>query len=155
MEMTDKVRVTVWGEYRHEKEDPRVAKIYPDGMHVTIADFLGAQPDIETRTATLDETEHGLSERVLGETDVLVWWGHKAHGEVDDISADVETTLARNEKGRWRIGGIKVNIKAVMDEENQKKFERCRELYEDFCIVTGSVRHGVDVDVDLSVELPE
>ena len=79
----------------------------------------------------------------------------KAHGEVEDVSADVETTLARNEKGRWRIGGIKVHINVKMDEENEKKFERCRELFEDFCIVTGSVRQGVDVDVDLSVVPPE
>lgn len=78
----------------------------------------------------------------------------KAHGEVEDLSADVETTLVRNERGRWRIEGIKVDVKAVMDEDNQKKFERCRGLYEDFCIVTSSVRDGVDVDVKLSVELP-
>ena len=79
----------------------------------------------------------------------------KAHGSVEDLSADVETTLARNERGRWRIEGVKVNIKAIMDDENQKKVERCRELFEDFCIVTGSVRQGVKVDVDLSIERPE
>ncbi len=79
----------------------------------------------------------------------------KAHGKVDDLSADVETTLARNDRGRWRIEGIKVHMKAMMDEENQKRFGRCRELFEDFCIVTGSVRQGVKVDVDLSIERPE
>ena len=40
------------------------------------------------RTATLDEPEHGLTEEVLDETDVLIWWGHKAHGEVDDAIVD-------------------------------------------------------------------
>ncbi|UCE91191.1 MAG: OsmC family protein [Methanobacteriota archaeon] len=82
----------------------------------------------------------------------LLFCTGKAHGEVQDLSADVETTLARNERGRWRIEGIKVHIKAALDDEDKKKLERCRELYEDFCIVTGSVRQGVDVKVDLSVE---
>ena len=36
------------------------------------------------RTATLDEPDHGLTEAVLAETDVLTWWGHVAHDEVSD-----------------------------------------------------------------------
>ncbi|SDO67968.1 Trehalose utilization protein [Nakamurella panacisegetis] len=76
-------RVTVWNEFRHEKSDPEVAAIYPDGMHVTIAEALRAR-GIQTRTATLDEPEHGLTDAVLDETDVLIWWGHLAHEEVDD-----------------------------------------------------------------------
>ena len=76
----------------------------------------------------------------------------KAHGEVKDLSADVETRLARNERGRWRIEGIKVDMKAAVDHENDKKTERCRELYEDFCIVTSSVKQGIKVDVDLRVD---
>lgn len=41
-------------------------------------------PNIETRTATLDEPEHGLGGDVLDNTDVLIWWGHMAHHEVKD-----------------------------------------------------------------------
>jgi len=85
----------------------------------------------------------------------LVFCAGKAHGELEGVSADVETTLTRNERGRWRIEGIKVDLKAVVDDENQKKTERCRELYEDFCIVTSSVRQGIKVDVDLSMTPPE
>ena len=85
----------------------------------------------------------------------LLFCAGKAHGEVEDLSADVETKLARNERGRWRVEGIKVNMKATIDDENQKKVERCRELFEDFCIITESVRQGVKVDVDLSIERPE
>ncbi|MEA5454030.1 ThuA domain-containing protein [Sinomonas sp. JGH33] len=84
--MTPPIRVTVWGEYRHELRDENVARIYPDGMHHTIAEGirenLGDRATI--RTATLDEPEHGLTEEVLAETDVLTWWGHMAHGEVSD-----------------------------------------------------------------------
>ena len=76
-------RVTVWNEFRHEKSDPEVAAIYPDGIHATIARALG-EHGIEARTATLDEPEHGLTDEVLDATDVLVWWGHLAHEEVSD-----------------------------------------------------------------------
>ncbi|CAN5138786.1 trehalose utilization protein ThuA [soil metagenome] len=76
-------RVTVWNEFRHEKSDPEVAAIYPDGIHATIAKALG-EHGIEARTATLDEPEHGLTDEVLDATDVLVWWGHLAHEEVSD-----------------------------------------------------------------------
>jgi len=77
------LRVTVWNEYRHEREGGIVQSVYPDGIHNAIAAGLQEQ-GIETRTATLDEPEHGLTEEVLENTDVLTWWGHKAHGEVDD-----------------------------------------------------------------------
>jgi trehalose utilization protein len=80
----DSIRVTVWNEFRHEKRNPRVAEIYPEGMHNAIAAFLRQQPGISARTATLDEPEHGLTEAVLKETDVLIWWGHMAHGDVRD-----------------------------------------------------------------------
>ncbi|UPV76389.1 ThuA domain-containing protein (plasmid) [Halorussus limi] len=75
--------VTVWNEYRHEREDDEAREVYPDGIHETIAGFL-ADEGFDTRTATLDEPEHGLTESVLDDTDVLTWWGHEAHDEVED-----------------------------------------------------------------------
>jgi trehalose utilization protein len=77
------IRVTVWNEYRHEKTNPLVQEVYPNGMHAVIADHLKAQ-GFAVRTATLDEPEHGLTEAVLNDTDVLTWWGHMAHDQVDD-----------------------------------------------------------------------
>lgn len=77
------LRVTVWNEYRHERHNDRVAQIYPQGIHETIATALGTA-GFTTQTATLDEPEHGLTEEVLAATDVLIWWGHIAHGEVSD-----------------------------------------------------------------------
>jgi len=82
------IRVTVWGENVHEQKHEAVRKIYPDGMHATIAAALGADEGIEARTATLQEPEHGLSEAVLAQTDVLTWWGHAAHGQVEDAIVD-------------------------------------------------------------------
>jgi len=78
------IRVTVWGEYRHEKINPQVAMIYPTGMHQAIAGFLRTRPDFIVRTATLDDPEHGLSQDTIDQTDALVWWGHMAHGQVSD-----------------------------------------------------------------------
>ncbi|MGL5699711.1 MAG: ThuA domain-containing protein [Kluyvera sp.] len=77
------IRVTVWNEYRHEQQEPHIAAVYPHGIHSQIAQFLQTA-GFSTRTATLDEPEHGLTESVLNETDVLIWWGHIAHKEVDD-----------------------------------------------------------------------
>ena len=81
--MAAEIRVTVWNEYRHERNDKQVAAIYPEGIHATIALAL-ERANFRVRTATLDEPEQGLSDEVLAATDVLVWWGHQAHGEVRD-----------------------------------------------------------------------
>ena len=86
--MGDKIRVTVWNEYRHERRSPEIAMIYPEGIHGAIAGFLRTQPDIEARTATLDEPEHGLTSEVLENTDVLVWWAHMGHKRVEDVVVD-------------------------------------------------------------------
>lgn len=82
--MGNKIRVTVWNEFVHEKEHEAVKKIYPDGMHTVIARGLEAEGDITTKCATLEEPEHGLPEHVLASTDVLIWWGHMAHEKVSD-----------------------------------------------------------------------
>jgi trehalose utilization protein len=83
-----KIRVTVWNEFRHEKQDAHIASVYPEGIHGQIAKFLNAQPEIVAGTATLDEPEHGLTQEVLDNTDVLIWWGHMAHREVKDEIVD-------------------------------------------------------------------
>src|SRR5580765_1232249 len=81
-------KVTVWHEFRHEKKNPTVAEIYPDGMHMAIANHLKKNKSLDVRTATLDEKEHGLPQSVVDSTDVFVWWGHMAHNEVDDKIVD-------------------------------------------------------------------
>lgn len=86
--MASKIRVTVWHEFRHEKKNKDVQKCYPKGMHEAIAEHLREQGDMDVRTATLDEPSHGLTDEVLANTDVMTWWGHMAHGEVDDKIAE-------------------------------------------------------------------
>ena len=81
------IRVTVWNEYLHERTQTDVAAIYPDGIHEALAAPLRAAGFV-VRTATQDQPEHGLTEAVLAETDVLLWWGHRHHHQVDDAVVD-------------------------------------------------------------------
>jgi trehalose utilization protein len=77
------IRVTVWNENVHEQKSETVRSVYPEGIHTAIAKGIAAE-DLQVRTATLDEPEHGLTEQVLNNTDVLIWWGHIAHDQVRD-----------------------------------------------------------------------
>ena len=89
------IRTIVWNEFLHENQNETVRAIYPDGIHGTIAKALAVDPTIKVATATLREPEHGLPQSRLDETDVLIWWGHKAHAEVsDDVVARVQQRVA-------------------------------------------------------------
>jgi trehalose utilization protein len=78
------INVTVWNEFRHEREDDEVKAVYPDGIHNCIKEFLQKDDELNVRTATLDEECCGLTDDVLNSTDVLIWWGHCHHEEVPD-----------------------------------------------------------------------
>jgi trehalose utilization protein len=79
------MHIVVWSEYLHEQRNAEVRAIYPHGMHAAIAQLLTKRlPTAEVRCATLAEPEHGLTDNVLADTDVLLWWGHLAHDKVDD-----------------------------------------------------------------------
>ena len=79
-----KLNVVIWNEYRHEKSKPEVAALYPNGLHAKIKEFLDVNEDMEVSLAALDDPDQGLSDERLENTDVLVWWGHMAHKEVND-----------------------------------------------------------------------
>jgi trehalose utilization protein len=85
--MSASVKVTIWNEYRCERERADVRAVYPDGMHAPIADYL-RQQGLAVRVATFDEPEHGLTEAVLADTDVLIWWGYTVHEAVADGVVD-------------------------------------------------------------------
>jgi organic hydroperoxide reductase OsmC/OhrA len=46
-----------------------------------------------------------------------------------------------------RIGKIEVEIDPQIKEVDKQQAQRCLELFEDFCVVTQSVREGIDVSV--------
>jgi trehalose utilization protein len=77
------LNVTIWNEFRHERQEERIAKVYPKGIHMALKDAF-PEEEFTVRTATLDEPECGLPESVLNVTDVLIWWGHMAHQDVPD-----------------------------------------------------------------------
>lgn len=83
-----KIRVTIWNEFFHEQTEEHIHKVYPEGIHGAIAAQLAANPDFEIRTATLDMDEHGLTEEVLANTDVLIWWSHMKQDAVSDEIAE-------------------------------------------------------------------
>ena len=70
--MTELPRVTIWNEFRCEREREDVKAVYPNGMHEPIAKYL-RERGIEVRIATFDEPEHGLTTDILERTDVLIW----------------------------------------------------------------------------------
>ena len=82
------INVTVWCEFIQEREDPEVAAVYPNGIHEAIAAGLRREDDLAVTTASLDQPDQGLSQERLDATDVLIWWGHKAHDRVDDATVD-------------------------------------------------------------------
>ena len=77
------INVTIWNEFLHEKQHEEVSRVYPEGIHIALQKGLACD-QFNIRTATLDQPEHGLTEEVLTNTDVLLWWGHMGHDQVED-----------------------------------------------------------------------
>lgn len=83
------IRVTVFNEYFHELNEEKIREIYPRGIHKAIAGFLESD-EVTVKTVTLFsdaetyDPEAGLTEELLENTDVLIWWGHLRHGFVSD-----------------------------------------------------------------------
>jgi organic hydroperoxide reductase OsmC/OhrA len=74
----------------------------------------------------------------------------KSHIEPQRVTAVVEGELTRNERGRMRIKELRVRLEPALDEADLPRIARCTEIFEDFCIVTESVRAGIDVLVELN-----
>ena len=71
----------------------------------------------------------------------------KARVDVRGLRTTVEGTMVRNERGRFRIAELRVQLAPDVPSDQQERMRRCLELFEDFCIVTESVRQGIRVDV--------
>ncbi len=111
--MGNKLNVVIWNEYRHEKTTPDIAALYPKGIHGAIAEFLGKRDDLNITLAALDDPCQGLPDSLLENTDVLLWWGHMAHKEVDD---------ALVEKIRQRVYLGKMGFIALHSGHHSKPF---------------------------------
>lgn len=85
----------------------------------------------------------------------LLFCFKKAKIDLGDFNTIVETNMRKNERGRWRIASIKVKLKPLIGQNNVTKSKRCLDLFEDFCIVTQSVRKGINVEVDIDLNKSE
>ena len=83
----------------------------------------------------------------------LLFCLRKSRIEVEELRTIVEGTITRNERGRLRMGGIKVRLVPQITPEQRERMGRCLDLFQDFCIVTESVREGITVDVEVDPAL--
>ncbi|HIW34913.1 MAG TPA: ThuA domain-containing protein [Candidatus Paenibacillus intestinavium] len=148
------VKVTVWNENRHEFKNPLVRDIYPEGIHGAIAAFL-QKAGYEAGTATLDEIEHGLTNEVLNQTDVLIWWGHLAHDEVQD--AIVEKVKQRVLDGMGLIvlhsGHFSKIFKSLMETSCALKWREADERERLWVVAPGhSIVEGIGEYIELEKE---
>ena len=112
--MSKKLNVVIWNEFRHEKTHEVVKTIYPDGLHAVIKGFLDKCDDLDVTLAALDDPDQGISDELLEKTDVLIWWGHMAHGEVND-------ELVRKIQARVYLG--KMGFVALHSAHHSKPFK--------------------------------
>ena len=79
----------------------------------------------------------------------LLFCMRKARVEVNKLKTVVRTSLARNREGYWRVSHINVKIEPEINPEDASGFKRCLEIFERYCVVTQSVREGIDVKVEV------
>lgn len=79
----------------------------------------------------------------------LVYCLRKARVDVTDLKVRVSGTMTRSDTGRWRIGSFRVALAPTI-QQDVGRMRRCLEVFEDFCIVTQSVRQGIPVDVSVT-----
>lgn len=82
------IRVTIWNEYEHERSIPGIMAVYPEGIHGALKKNLDPEEDMIVRCSTLDDPEQGLSEEILADTDVLIWWSHARQDDVTDETVE-------------------------------------------------------------------
>ncbi|MEE9470642.1 MAG: OsmC family protein [Gemmatimonadota bacterium] len=73
----------------------------------------------------------------------------KARVTVDGMRTEVRTRLVRNENGRVRVGAIEVDIHPEVSPEDWPRLRRCIDVFQDFCIVSQSVKQGIDISVEV------
>ncbi len=118
----------------------KVKDCYIDEAHKDEVDMLGPNPS------------RMLGMAILGCLSAsFIFCLKKRNLSVDDLKAEAEVTIARNQKGFWRVKKIDVNIDVKIDDpETRKRADQCRKMFEQYCVVTQAVREGIDVEVNLN-----
>lgn len=144
---------------RPESDDARAFAfdaVLADGYRQSV-DFglAGVPPLVVDEPAPLGELAGPNPARVLGAALAsclgasLLFCLRRARIDVRGLHTHVEGEMARNERGRLRIGAVRVRLEPVVPAEDQPRMARCLEVFEDFCVVTASVRPAVRVDVEV------
>ena len=81
------IKVTVWNE-RELEQTAAAREIYPQGKQNAIKEFLSKDPGLTVTATDFDKPEQGLSADLLDNTDVLLWWGHARHDDVQDETVE-------------------------------------------------------------------
>ncbi len=117
----------------------KVKDCYIDEEHPEEVDMLGPNPS------------RMLGLAVMGCLSAsFIFCLKKRKFNVDDLKAEAEITIAKNQKGFWRVKKIDVNIKPIIDDPDVKKrADQCKKMFEQYCIVTQAVREGINVEVNL------
>jgi organic hydroperoxide reductase OsmC/OhrA len=108
----------------------------------------------------LGEDEGPNAARVLGAavgnclSASLLFCLKKARVTVDDMRTEVHGVVGRNENNRLRVTRLDVKIDATIPPEDQSRVDRCLKVFEDFCVVSGAVRQGVEINVEVDVLNP-
>lgn len=82
----------------------------------------------------------------------LLFCLRKARLEVDAMQATVRVSTGRNERGRLRLTGLSVTLDPRLAGEaaDPSRARRCLAIFEDFCVVTESVRDGLPIQVHVA-----
>jgi uncharacterized OsmC-like protein len=141
-EMINKVGISLEDQmiFKCDLGSMKVKDLYIDETHKNEEDMLGPNPS------------RMLGLAILGCLSAsFIFCLQKKNLSLEDLKAEAEVIIHRNEKGFWRIKRIDVNIKTIItDPETRKRAEQCRKMYESFCIITQSVRDGIKIDVNLN-----
>jgi uncharacterized OsmC-like protein len=82
----------------------------------------------------------------------LAFCAHKSRVQLHALNTRVDVRIARNEKGRFRIGKIDVEIEPKFDQADLEKAKRCLGLFEDYCTVSQSVRAGIPISLSIKAD---
>ncbi|MFX1588127.1 MAG: OsmC family protein [Promethearchaeota archaeon] len=126
--------------FKCELGEMKVKDCYIDETHKEEVDMLGPNPS------------RMLAMAVLGCLSAsFIFCLKKREFNLEDLKAEAEVTIARNEKGFWRVKKIDVDINAKIDDPNVKKrADQCKNMFEQYCIVTQAVRDGINIEVNLN-----
>jgi len=75
----------------------------------------------------------------------------KSKVDLKGMKTEVTPTVERNKEGYWRVVKMSAKIKVEVGESTESsRLQRCLEIFENYCVVTGAVRNGIKVDVKVN-----